>query len=349
MKRTIVIVPLPGALMMDTTAVSDAFQLANRASNIQTVQSPNYEIIIASSTPDREIKAGGGIRISCENSIYDIEDKIDTLFIGGLAQCDYSRFSPLFINWLRTNASKIRRICASGSTVSALAAAGLLHSSQIAIHWSVNDEFRDEFPTLETNTHPIFIRYENIYSCAGMSSAIDLSLALIEEDLGRCLAMEVGKSMVIYQCRPGTELQFSNMLHQQQSGKRQIDAIQTWIKSNLKGNLKIAVLADKAAMSPRNFARVFLAQTGISPGRYIEQLRLESSKRYLEETDLSIEQIAALCGFGNSDTMRKLYTRALHITPFNYRKNHFDTNEREKITSTYHFKNGAVELPERCA
>lgn len=314
-----VIVPLPGSLFLDTAAAADVLRLANESIEKGDAQSHlnTYEVIFASPNQTLELTMANGMNLSVQHALSNLDDEIDTLFIGGLVASDADCHYPDLVAWLEVYADKVRRICLSGSIVQWLRVSGLLNSVDHATHWSLHSTDLAEKPM---HTDILYTKHRNVIACAGMSAVIDLTLMLVEEDLGRSLAMGIAKHMLVYQRRPGTDSQVSNLLQQQFSGKKQITSLQSWIKANLHENLKITLLADKAAMSPRNFARVFQSQTGISPGRYIENLRIESSKRYLEDTDLSIEQIASYCGFGNADTLRKLYLRTFGITPYHYRR-----------------------------
>jgi len=328
-KLNTVLLALPGKFLLDSSAVVEALESANRLLEIsqQQEQGGRYEISFAACTREAQVSCYAGIQMVCESSLYQIKDQIDTLYITGSTTELDDVTHKIMLDWLKANQKKIRRICATGGAVEILADTGLLLNSPCVTHWSMEQDFKNKFPTLETSSTQLFSRKANILTGAGMSAAIDIALSLIEEDHGRTIAMEVARHLVVYQRRPGTDLQMSNMLEQQLSGKKQIVALQAWIKANLKANLKVAVLADRVAMSPRNFARVFLEETGQPPGRFIENLRLESSKRYLQETDLSIEQIAYECGFSHPDTMRKLYVRTMLISPLNYRKMQAQDNQ----------------------
>lgn len=340
-KLKIVILCLPGTLCMDTATFSDAFLLANSLTQQDDtlLTQPEYELVYASPTRNKIQRSASGLMFACTEALDEVVGKIDTLFIGGLSMPQQHTTHSELISWLQVNASRVRRICVSGTGAELLAAKGFIRKPGFTIHWSLaeKDVFQDS--GLAFNTQSLFVRHGNLISCAGMSAVIDLSLMLIEEDLGRFVAMSVAKMMLIYERRPGSESQLSTLLDQQSSTKKQIIAVQSWIKGNLGQSLKIAVLADRVAMSPRNFARVFLTQTGLPPGKYIEKLRLESSKRLLEETDLSIEQIAAQCGFGHADTLRKLYIRMFELTPYSYRKLYLKGSLNLKAPKTAILKN----------
>ncbi|MET1057835.1 MAG: helix-turn-helix domain-containing protein [Pedobacter sp.] len=317
----VVILALPGNIFLDTTAIVAAFENTNALlDQQQAALFARYEVIFATADLQPQAISYAGLQMICHQSVYRITGQIDSLYICGNPNAMGEAALEMLRLWLLTNLYRCSRICATGAAVEILALAGLLDHSPFVIHWSMKEEFNLKFPALEPSAELLFVRNGNILTGAGMGATTDLCLSLIEEDFGKAIAMEVARYLVVYQRRAGTDLQISSMLGQQLSGKKQITMIKTWIQANLKHNLKIVVLADRAAMSPRNFARVFQAQTGLTPGRYIENLRLESSKRYLEETDLSIDQVAVECGFSHADSMRKLYLRTLLMTPLSYRK-----------------------------
>lgn len=167
---------------------------------------------------------------------------------------------------------------------------------------------------------PIYVKDGNIYTSAGISTGMDLSLALVEEDFGRDVAVNVARVLVLYLKRPGNQSQFSNVLMHQTVDHEPIQNIQNWIIDHLDEELSVETLAERALMSPRNFARVFLRETGITPAKYIEKVRLETARRRLEESRLTIDEISSECGIGSADGLRRLFLRHLKTTPSDYRK-----------------------------
>lgn len=320
-RKKVVIIAMPEALSFDIMGPSDVFALADyfRHSKGNEGLFAYYEIMVVSATRDLRVRTASGVHISCEHSIYSINGPIDTLIIGGLSLTEKRNGYPEVINWIRENSGRCRRICSVCIGAFILAEAGLLSGKNATTHWQYWKELRDNYANISVDPDPIFVRDGNIYTSAGISAGIDLSLALVEEDLGRSISLQIAQMLVLYLRRPGNQSQFSPLLSQQISSKQQIKDLQAWIARNLSANLSIEVLAAQAAMSPRNFARVFATDVGMTPGKYVEGLRVESSKRYLEETNMTMDQIAHECGFGTADTMRKLFHRNMGMSPFAYR------------------------------
>lgn len=150
---------------------------------------------------------------------------------------------------------------------------------------------------------------------------MDLALALVEEDYGRSEALDVAKQMVLYLKRPGTQSQYSSVLTHQHVDYRPVQEIESWILEHLSDNITVEKLAEQISMSPRNFARVFVRETGITPAKYIDKLRVETACRYLVETRLSLKEITDICGMGTPDNMRRIFLKYLQISPLDYRKN----------------------------
>jgi transcriptional regulator GlxA family with amidase domain len=321
-RKRVVIIAMPEALSFDIMGPSDVFALADYSrlskGNDQGIF-PFYEVMVVAATRDLVVRTASGVAIVCEHSIYTLKGDIDTLIIGGLSLTERRDSFPEVVNWIRQNAGRFSRICSVCIGAFILAEAGLLTGKNATTHWQYWKELNDNYEKIKVDPAPIFVKDGNIYTSAGISAGIDLSLALVEEDLGRNVSLQVAQMLVLYLRRPGNQTQFSAMLTQQLSSKQQIKDLQSWIMSNLKSNLSVEILAERAAMSPRNFARVFSIDVGMTPGKYVEGLRVESSRRYLEETSLTMEQIAYKCGFGTADAMRKIFHRSMDMSPFAYR------------------------------
>ena len=174
-------------------------------------------------------------------------------------------------------------------------------------------------PRVEVDSEPIFVRDGRFCTSAGVTAGIDLALALIEEDHGRDLAREVARWMVVFVKRPGGQSQFSIQLANQTASREPLRDLQWWILDHLDDDLSVEALATRVAMSPRNFARVFTREVGMTPARYVEAARVDAARRKLEESTSSIEQIADVCGFGTSETMRRAFLRNVRVPPADYR------------------------------
>jgi transcriptional regulator GlxA family with amidase domain len=166
---------------------------------------------------------------------------------------------------------------------------------------------------------PIFVRDGHVYTSAGVTAGMDLALALVEEDLGREVALHIARNLVMFVRRPGGQSQFSSLLDLQAADREPLRELQTWVAEHLDQDLSIERLAQRVCMSPRNFCRVFHSQVGWTPARFVERLRVEAARRRLEESDGGLDRIARECGFGSADSMRRSFLRVLRVAPSDYR------------------------------
>ena len=201
-----------------------------------------------------------------------------------------------------------------------LAEAGLLDHRRVTTHWGSCRRLARDYPGLQVDPDPIFVRDGEVYTSAGVTAGIDLCLALVEEDHGRDLALAVARQLVVFLKRPGGQAQFSSHLSTQLAERDALAEVQGWVADHLDDDLSVARLAARAAMSPRHFARVFRAETGVTPARFVEHARVEQARRRLEESSTGIEEIAHDCGFGTPETMRRAFLRSLWVGPSEYRQ-----------------------------
>jgi transcriptional regulator GlxA family with amidase domain len=178
----------------------------------------------------------------------------------------------------------------------------------------------ERFPAVEVEPEPIFVRDGSVSTSAGVTAGIDLALALVEDDLGRDAALLIARHLVMFLRRPGSQAQFSTQLRNQVAHRESLRDVQQWIADRPGADLSVEALAQRAAMSPRHFARAFLAETGTTPGRYVHLARLESARRLLEDTTNGIDQVARACGYGVAETMRRAFQRELGVSPAEYRR-----------------------------
>ncbi|WP_085631391.1 MULTISPECIES: GlxA family transcriptional regulator [unclassified Pseudomonas] len=248
----------------------------------------------------------------------------DTLIIAGgwgiYAAADHA---PL-VDWVRVHAATCRRVASVCTGAFLLAASGWLDGRRVVTHWTRCEQLARQHPKLRVEANPIFINDGPVWTSAGVTAGIDLALAMVEEDLGRDIALEVARHLVVFLKRPGGQSQFSVMLSlQNQSLHRQgnrFDNLHVWITENLTRDLGIAALAEQAGMSERSFVRHYRADTGQTPARAIEQIRVETARRLLSDTGLAVKRIAANCGFGSEETLRRSFLRAMGVTPQAYRE-----------------------------
>lgn len=329
--RHIVFLAIPGATLLDITGPYEVFTQAIEL-NMEEDKKPPYILHIISSERSKTIRTASGFTIQCESTIMNINYKIDTLFVPGVPnsiQTEY-RLNKNALQWIRQQANIVRRICSVCTGTFFLAETGILDGKTATTHWAMCQKLLHNYPSVKVENDPIFIKDENIYTSAGISSGMDLALTLIEEDFGRSKALEVAKQMVLYLKRPGTQSQYSSALIFQSSDYRPVQDIQNWILEHLKDQLTVEQLAEKVSMSPRNFARVFVKETGITPAKYIDKLRIETACHYLIESQLTLKEIADICGLGTPDNMRRVFMKHLHITPSDYKRN-FGTSMNKPV------------------
>jgi transcriptional regulator GlxA family with amidase domain len=272
-----------------------------------------------------------------ERSIDDVTEPIDTLMVCGGRGTTAAMRDQTLIGWLREMAPRVRRLCSVCTGTFLLAEAGLLNGRSATSHWRACDALQRSFPQIEVQTDPIFVRSGRFYTSAGVTAGIDLALALVEEDHGRRVALGVARELVMFLRRPGGQSQFSVQLSAQFADREPIRELQEWIPDHLSENLSVARLARRAAMSSRNFARVFLRETGMTPATFVEMARLEAARRRLEESDDGIDAISRACGFGTRESMRRAFLRSLHVTPGAYRARFrpvaTDINRRRRLSA----------------
>ena len=226
---------------------------------------------------------------------------------------------PMVVDWLRRHAAKIRRVASVCSGAFLLAEAGLLTGRRATTHWSVCDSLARRYPDVQVDRQPIFVRDGPIATSAGVTAGIDLALALVEEDVGREIALAIARHLVMFLRRPGNQAQFSAQLSAQVAARPGLREVQRWIADNPHTDLSVPLLARLANLSPRQFARAFTSEVGQTPGRYVDAVRLEAARRLLHDSDDGLERVAARCGYGTVEAMRRAFVRALGVAPGEYR------------------------------
>ena len=201
-----------------------------------------------------------------------------------------------------------------------LAEAGLLDGRRVTSHWAVCRELARRYPAVDVDPEPIYTRDRDLWTSAGVTTGMDLALAMVEDDLGRDVALAVARGLVLFLRRPGGQSQFSAQLASQFADRDAIRDLQQWMVDHPGADLSVDAMADRVAMSPRHFARRFRAEVGETPARYVERVRVEAARRRLEESADPIDAIAPACGFGTTETMRRSFARALGVAPAEYRR-----------------------------
>ena len=309
--RSVQIVVFPGLQTLDAVGPAEAFWTAHRLRGDSQYE---VELVASSRAP---IRTGSGIELVPHRALP--RRAADTLIIaGGQGVHDASKDERL-LAWLRRTAPECRRVASVCTGAFVLARAGLLDGRRATTHWASCDRLQRRYPAVSVDPDPIFVKDGNVYTSAGVTAGIDLTLALIEEDLGPETALEVARWLVLFVQRPGGQAQFSAQLSGQLAERDSLRDLQRWIADHLDADLSVPALAERALMSPRNFARVFQREVGTTPAAYVESVRIERARLALESTPASVEEIARRCGFGTVETLRRTVARRLGVSPSAYR------------------------------
>jgi transcriptional regulator GlxA family with amidase domain len=308
----IVILAPPGVQSLDIVGPAEIFWEAAR----RLGRPDAYDIQIMS-TGAPTVRGTGQLHFVADRTIFDPDEAIDTLLVAG--DPSFQEIDPPLIEWLRRRAPTVRRYGSICTGVFLLAAAGLLDGKRVTTHWECADKFARDFPHIELDADAIFLRDGPLCTAAGVTAGIDLALALVEEDYGRDVAMIVARYMVVFLKRPGGQSQFSAHLVAQMSETSVIQKAQDYVLTNLAAPLHVDQLAQRFGMSPRNFARVFRREIGMTPGDFVTAARTDAARRLLEDTALPLQRIASSCGFPDVNAMRRAFAKTIGVSPHQYR------------------------------
>ena len=224
------------------------------------------------------------------------------------------------IEWLGRVAARARRYGSVCSGAFLLAATGLIDGCRVTTHWAVAQQLALHYPAVTVDEDAIHVRDSRLRTAAGVTAGLDLALALVEEDLGRDVAMKVAAQLVMFFKRPGGQMQFSRKGEAAPAGRSALQEVQRWVAANPAADHSVASLAKRMELSPRHFARLFRCEVGITPAAWVEAVRVTAARRLLEDGQAPPKQVAALCGFADADTLRRAFARQVGVTPADYRK-----------------------------
>ncbi len=327
--RRVVIVAFPDVQSLDVTGPAEAFSLADRTA---ATPGDGYTIELVAARA-QELITSSGLRLAPHSGIDACDGPIDTLIVAGGRGARQACGDDALVAWLRSAATRTRRVCSVCTGAFLLARAGLLDGRRATTHWSACAALARTYSLVRVEPEPIFVRDGNVYTSAGVTAGIDLALALVEEDLGRDASLRVARELVLFIRRGGAQAQFSLGLAGQEAQRASLRELQGWMADHLDSDLSVPVLAEQAFMSPRNFARVFTRETGTTPAAYVEQLRLERARTLLETTDLQLAEIARRCGFGTVETLRRGFARRLRVSPSDYRERFAAVSTADNVIS----------------
>ncbi|MFD2262922.1 GlxA family transcriptional regulator [Lacibacterium aquatile] len=315
MTRLIEILAIPGFQLLDLTGPLQVFASANELAKQETSDPYRIGTVSRSGGP---VVSSSGLTVMT-SPLSDPASPLHTLIVPGGQGIEAAMADALLIEWIAARSASAQRVVSICTGAFIVAASGRFDGRRVATHWERCDDLARRFPALTVEPHPIFIEDGSCWSSAGVTAGIDLCLALVERDLGRDLALAIARDLVVYLKRPGGQSQYSAMLSLQRSS-RFVD-LHDWMLKTLAGDLSLGALAQKAGMSERSFSRRYLEETGITPARAVERLRIEAARTLLADTPLPVKTVAKQCGFQNEETLRRSFTRLLATSPQDYRRN----------------------------
>ena len=313
--RVIDVLAYPAVQLLDVTGPVQVFASANDLIAAAGGARPYAFRVVAQG--GEGVTASAGVALAA-GPLTKKDEPLDTLLVAGGEGVEAAIENPVLVEWVRQRAGQARRVASVCTGAFMLAAAGLLDGRRAATHWKYCAKLAQRFPAVKVESDPIFVCDGAVWTSAGVTAGIDLALALVEEDLGRTVALAVARYLVVFLKRPGGQAQFSTALSLQ-AAEDKFGALHDWINNHLGGELSLSVLAEQAGMSERSFSRHYAEATGQTPARAIERLRVEAAQRLLSESRTPVKRIAQRCGFGSEETMRRSFLRRLAVTPQDYR------------------------------
>ncbi|QFZ73243.1 helix-turn-helix domain-containing protein [Streptomyces fagopyri] len=308
--RTVLVVLFDAVQSLDVTGPTEVFAGA------ETCRAGSYRVRTAS-LDGAPVRTSSGLTLVPDGTLAEAPAPHTLLVPGGRGT---RRPDPRLTGWLREHGPRADRLVSVCTGALLLARAGLLDGRRATTHWAYCDRLARDHPAVRVDPDPIYVRDGRVSTSAGVTSGIDLSLALVEDDLGREAALTVARHLVVFLRRPGNQAQFSAQLAAQTARREPLREVQQWITERPGEDLRVEALAARARLSPRHFARAFQSETGVTPGRYVDRVRLEHARRLLEDTPDGVAEISRACGYGTPEAMRRAFLRALGAAPAEYRR-----------------------------
>ena len=305
MKRRVAFLMFPDFQLLDAAGPISAFEIAER------YVPGSYELRVIAKHPGSIVSTSGA---SMNAVSMPRPASIDTLIVVGGEGTRAASKDPRTVKFVAACGAQARRVASVCSGAYILAATGLLDGRAATTHWTRSNDFAQKFPRVKLDADRIFVKAGKFWSSAGITAGIDLSLALIAEDVGEAVARKVAQQLVVYYRRPGGQSQFSALLELERADGR-FAPLLDHVRSNLRERLSVEDLAAKACMSPRNFARLFQSETGTSPARAVMRLRAETARAQIESSGSSVQEIARNCGFGDPERMRRAFVNLFGRPP----------------------------------
>jgi transcriptional regulator GlxA family with amidase domain len=316
--RRVLIVAFPDFQLLDVTGPWEVFGRTTRWLAEHGLAG-GYALDLVASRGGH-VTSSSGLSLAVTRPLDAARGPLDTLVVAGGAGTERALADPELIAFVRGTARRARRTASVCSGAFLLAEAGLLDGRRATTHWGACARLAARYPKVTVDPDPIFVRDGRIWTSAGVTAGMDLALALVEQDHGRDVALGVARELVLFLKRPGGQAQFSAQLRAQLAEREPLRDLQAWMADHPAEDLSVEALAKRVAMSPRHFARVFKQETGATPARAALAARVEAARRRLEDGDDGLEGVAATCGFGSAEVMRRAFLRTLRVGPAVYRR-----------------------------
>ena len=311
--RRIAIVAFPAVQALDVFGPIEVFTAADRVAG-----GGHYCVEVIAGRASA-LQTSSGVRLVPQRAVSAVRGPLDTLIVAGGSGVREAVTDRALVRFIERAAPRSRRVCSVCTGAFLLAEAGVLSGRRATTHWSACAALARRHPDVTVEPDPIFVRDGNVATSAGVTAGMDLALALVEEDLGADVAREVARWLVLFLKRPGGQSQFSAPLEGPAAGRSELRELQEWMPAHLAEDLSVGALAERALMSPRNFARAFTREMGVTPAAYVEGLRVERARTLLQSGDTPIKAIAAACGFATVETLRRAFARRVGTSPGQYR------------------------------
>jgi transcriptional regulator GlxA family with amidase domain len=306
----------PKFVLLDLAGPWDVFHCVNAFAGLPRAP---YSLEVVTATTDLRVETQSNLACIGHRSLADCKGTIDTLIVPAAFGFEQIVSDPALLRRFRLLAERSRRVMSVCGGAFLLAAAGLLDGRRATTHWRYSDVLARLHPAVKVEPDRIFVKDGKIYTSAGVTAGIDLALALVEEDLGREVALQAAQNLVMFVRRPGGQTQFNAALESQKAERKPLRDLLAWAADHLAADLSVEAMAERAHMSLRNFSRVFTREVGKSPAHFVERLRVDAARQRLEELETGLAAIADQCGFGSANSMRRSFLRVLGVLPTDYR------------------------------
>jgi transcriptional regulator GlxA family with amidase domain len=317
--RNIAIVAYPGVQSLDVAGPLEVFAGAKQLIDATARPERGYHVSVLS-RDGKPLRTSSGLGLVPHARLSRAPEPIDTLIVAGGGGHREVADDRALVDWIACASAGARRTASVCTGAFLLARAGLLDGRRATTHWASAHELQRQYPQVRVDPEPIYVRDEPIWTSAGVTAGMDLALALVEDDLDADAALEIARHLVLFLRRPANQSQFSATLAAQRAQRQPLREIQRAVLEDVAGDHSVDAMAARAHMSPRHFARAFRAETGVTPARHVERVRVEAARRRLEDTGEPVGAIAISCGFGTAETMRRVFLRTLHVGPAEYRR-----------------------------